>query len=75
MAIVTLTTRHRTARTTVRPYRGTNRSKRRMGMAALEVVMTTVITMIIFSFATFWTMRVSRVVFSVIGEMVGSPLL
>ena len=44
-------------------------------MAALEVVMTTVITMIIFSFATFWTMRVSRVVFSVIGEMVGSPLL
>jgi small neutral amino acid transporter SnatA (MarC family) len=44
-------------------------------MAALEVVMTTVITMLIASFATYWTMRLSRVVFSVIGEMVGSPLM
>ncbi len=48
---------------------------RRSGMAALEVVMTTVITMLIFSFATYWTMRLSRIVFSVIGEMVGSPLM
>ncbi len=47
----------------------------RTGMAALEVVMTTVITMLIFSFATYWTMRLSRIVFSVIGEMVGSPLM
>ncbi len=48
---------------------------RRSGMAALEVVMTTAITMLIFSFATYWTMRLSRIVFSVIGEMVGSPLM
>ncbi len=75
MSIATLTTRNPRVRTTDRPYRGTRRSQRRAGMAALEVVMTTVITMIIFSFATFWTMRVSRIVFSVIGEMVGSPLL
>ena len=75
MSIVTLTTRPRNVGTTDRPYRGTRRSQQRVGMAALEVVMTTVITMIIFSFATFWTIRVSRVVFSVIGEMVGSPLL
>lgn len=48
---------------------------RRSGLAALEVVMTTAMTFIIFSFAAYWTMRLSRVVFSVIGEMVGSPLL
>ena len=47
----------------------------RAGMAALEVIMTTVITLIIFAFITFWTMRLSLVVFSVIGEMVGSPLV
>ena len=51
------------------------RVKQRAGMAALEVVMTTVITLAIFSFITFWTMRLSRIVFSVIGEMVGSPLV
>lgn len=53
---------------------GRRRRGQRSGMAALEVIMTTVITLVIFSFITFWTMRLSRVVFSVIGEMVGSPL-
>ena len=47
----------------------------RAGIATLEVIMTTVITFVVFSFITFWTMRLSRVVFSVIGEMVGSPLV
>ena len=56
-----------------RPRRWHSR-QRRDGMAALEVIMTTVITFAIFGFITFWTMRLSRVVFSVIGEMVGSPL-
>ena len=51
------------------------RQQRRAGMAAIEVVMTTVMTFVIFSFVTYWTIRLSRVVFSVIGEMVGSPLL
>ena len=58
----------------VSPQRWYNR-QRRDGMAALEVIMTTVITFVIFGFITFWTMRLSRVVFSVIGEMVGSPLV
>jgi hypothetical protein len=44
-------------------------------LAALEVVLTTVVTMLMFSFAAYWTMRLSRIVFSVIGEMVGSPLM
>ena len=51
------------------------RGRPRSGLAALEAVMTTVITFVIFSFITYWTMRLSRVVFSVIGEMVGSPLV
>ena len=62
------TTQHVTAR---RRYS----RRQRDGMAALEVIMTTVITFAIFGFITFWTMRLSRVVFSVIGEMVGSPLV
>ena len=45
------------------------------GVAALEVVMTTALTFFIFGFATFWMIRISRVLFSLIGEMVGSPLL
>jgi hypothetical protein len=49
--------------------------RRRSGVATIEVVMTTVITFVIFGFTTYWTMRLSRVVFSVIGEMVGTPLL
>ena len=61
--------------TAARPGRRGLRSHGRAGMAALEVVMTTGITMMIFSFATYWTMRISRIVFSVIGEMVGSPLM
>jgi Flp pilus assembly protein TadB len=51
------------------------RSGTRSGLAALEVVMTTVISMVIFSFATFWIIRLCRYLFSLIGEMTGSPLL
>jgi hypothetical protein len=48
---------------------------RRSGMAALEVVLTSGITMLMFSFVVYWGIRLSRIVFSVIGEMVGSPLM
>ncbi len=49
--------------------------RRCSGIAALEVVMTTALTFFIFGFATFWMIRISRVLFSLIGEMVGSPVL
>lgn len=51
------------------------RSNKRRGMAALEVVMTTGITMIILGFACHWIIRICRVVFSLIGIMSGSPLV
>lgn len=47
----------------------------RRGMASLEVVMTTVLTLVILTFAAYSIMRVVRVIYSVIGTMTGSPLM
>ncbi len=51
------------------------RRKSRSGLAALEVVMTTAITMLILGFSAYWIIRLCRYLYSVIGEMVGSPLI
>lgn len=47
----------------------------RSGLAALEAVITTVFTMVIFGTLTFITMRLLRIIFSVAGEMTGTPLM
>ena len=53
------------------------RSKRRAraGMSALEVVMTTAVFFPIFATCAYVGIRALRVIFTVVGSMVGSPLL
>lgn len=51
------------------------RGKIRSGMAALEAVMTTAVTFTVLGFSSFWLIRFSRVLFSVVGQLVGCPLM
>ncbi len=47
----------------------------RSGMSSLEVVMTTAIMLPAFAYLAYSAIRVFRVIFTVVGSMVGSPLL
>jgi len=51
------------------------RKASRQGLAALEVVITTVFTMVIFATLTFTAMKILRLIFSVAGQMTGTPLM
>ncbi|MEZ6086504.1 MAG: hypothetical protein R3C05_00405 [Pirellulaceae bacterium] len=57
-----------------RRIRGSRRNGRR-GMSALEVVMTTALVFPIFATSAYVGIRALRVLYTVIGSMVGSPLL
>ena len=50
-------------------------AKNRSGMAAIEVVLTTALTFVIFSFLMYFVIQMTRVIFSLIGGMTGSPLM
>lgn len=51
------------------------RCKKRRGMSSLEVVMTTALVFPIFATTAYVGIRALRVLYTVIGSMVGSPLL
>ena len=54
---------------------GARRFNRRRGMSSLEVVMTTALVFPIFATTAYVGIRALRVLYTVIGSMVGSPLL
>lgn len=57
------------------PWRGRRRPARRRGLSALEVVLTTALIIPSLILFTYFGMQVLRVLFTLIGTMVGSPLL
>lgn len=59
----------------LRHHRRPMRPPRPSGMAALEVVMATAIGFPIFVLLAYWGIHACRALFSIIGSMIGSPLM
>jgi hypothetical protein len=52
-----------------------HRRQRRKGMATLELVMATAIGFPMFALLLYWGIHACRALFSIIGSMIGSPLM